>query len=207
MNSIQALQITIKLKHMRTAILISLLFISTVCLGNTIANSSVKLLKFNQHQETDTLTVFQNDETVFTKKSDFVTRPCSRPQLVTYYDLIEPKDGTYYFIYNDKKQLIQEGKYTVRVSTIDEWNKKGAFYDRTVYYYKKNGKLKMTNVQKDGRMFKTEYFNSKKRIKEIKYYDKKSSDTDRIEMYKNGKLKETRVYKSFSTYTTIKAKD
>lgn len=154
--------------------------------------------------EIDTVRVFQNDSNVFNKVITFVTRPCSKPQLATFYELIEPKDGVYYFIYNEKKQLIKEGKYTASYTYEGRINENGGFYDSKSYNYKKNGKLNFIHYQEEGRNLKTEYFDSKKRIKGIRYLDKKSGDTSKIEIYKKGKLKETRVYKSFSTYYTVK---
>lgn len=58
----------------------------------------------------------------------------------------------------------------------------------------------------DGRNHKTEHFDSKKRLKKIRYFKKESSETEKIEIYKKGQLKETRIYTSFSTYHTMKAK-
>lgn len=150
----------------------------------------------------DTLWVSQNDTAVFKQVVGFVHHPCSKPKLVTYYELIQPKDSTYYFIYNSNKELILEGQYIVE----SELNKSGNFYNSKRYYYKKNGTLNSIHYQKDGRNFKTEYFDRKKRFTKIRYIDKKSEETTKIEIYKKGLLKETRIYKSFSTYCTVKAK-
>lgn len=188
------------------------LFLLLKCSGfcSTLKNNHLQdnahvFQKTNYQTDTDTLRVFQNDSTVFNKVITFLTRPCSKPQLATFYELIEPKEGVYYFIYNEKKQLLKEGKYTANYTYEGIIYTKAAFYDSKSYNYKKNGKLNFIHYQEEGRNLKTEYFDSKKRIKRIRYLDKKSGDVSKIEIYKRGQLKATRVYKSFSTYDTVKA--
>lgn len=160
-------------------------------------------------QNTDTLRVSQSDKNTFEKQilpvrlhySPIPFANLRQPRFQTHYELINPKNGAYYFIYNDKKQLIQEGIYSIRQFTYQDKTKEhGAFYDSKYYYYKKNGKLTSIHYQQDGRSRKTEYFDKKKRLKKIVFFDKKSSDTEKIEIYKKGQLKETRIYTSFDNY-------
>ena len=115
-----------------------------------------------------------------------------------------PHDGAYYYIYNDKGQLIQEGKYTARYVYEGNTIENGNFYNSKSYYYKDNGNLSSTHYQVDGRNFKTELYNRKRILTEVIYFNKKSGDKEKVEIYKNGKLKETRIYKSFDTYDTVK---
>lgn len=79
-------------------------------------------------QNTDTLRVSQSDTTVFEKKI-FPARLHYSPipfanlfesRFRTSYELINPQNGAYYFIYDNKKQLIKEGLYTVRKFTIKD---------------------------------------------------------------------------------------
>lgn len=178
------------------------------------AVSLVFISSHNFAQKTDTLHVFQNDEKVFEKKV-FLTRlhyspipfaNANQSKFQINYVLINPQIGAYYFIYNDKKQLVTEGLYALRASENQgKINENGAFYDSKTYRYKKNGSLISIHYQLAGRNFKTAYYDRKKRLKKITYYNLKSSDTEKIEIYQKGKLKETRIYTSFKNYYKVKA--
>lgn len=154
--------------------------------------------------EIDTLWVSQNDTTKFKKEEILITRPCSNPELSIQYILTDPVNDAYYFIYNDKQQLIMEGKYTREYTYAEATIKEGNFYNSKDYSYRKNGSLDLIHYMKDGRNYKTEYFDRKKRLTKIRYFDKRSGNLEKIELYKNDQLKETRVYTSFSNYYTIK---
>lgn len=155
--------------------------------------------------DTDTLWVSQNDSTVFRKEEVMVKHPDSYPKFMEKYTLINPKDGAYYFVYNGSQQLIEEGKYTAQYTYEGITYKEGNFYNQKTYSYKKNGKLETKHVQEDGRNLKTEFFNNDGQLTEIKYFNKKSSDIEKVEIYNKGKLKETRIYKGFNNYDTVKA--
>lgn len=155
--------------------------------------------------DTDTLRVFQNDPAVFKKEELIVKHPETKPKLTIGYELLNPKDGTYYLIYNDKKQLVKEGKYSAQYKYEGIVYNQGGFYNSKSYLYRENGTLETIHYQEDGRNLKTEFFDRNKQLTKIKYLNKKSSDTDKIEIYKKGKLKETHIYKGFNTYYTIKA--
>ncbi|MBE0392215.1 hypothetical protein [Flavobacterium sp. PL002] len=158
---------------------------------------SISKVKYKKHTlEIDTLWVSQNDTTVFKQEEIFIHRPCSKPQLVKQYQLLNPIEGAYYFIYNDEKQLIKAGKYTIEQRYEGQQNKQGNFYDSKNYNYKNNGKLAFIHYQEDGRNLKTEYFDSKKRLKSIRYLNKKSGEISKIENYKKGLLQETRTIKA-----------
>jgi len=155
-------------------------------------------------QKTDTLHVYQADTSVF-EKMDFIShRPCSRPEIVTRYKLIEPKDNVYYYIYNDKNLLVKAGKYTENY-IIDEVEQTAGFYNLKKFYYKKNKKLSGINYQEDGRNIKTEFYDGKNKLKRIRYFDKKSEKIVKLELYKNNELKETRIFKNYyaKIYDTI----
>ncbi|AZA77582.1 hypothetical protein EG347_08675 [Chryseobacterium sp. G0186] len=194
-----------------------LLFFTTVIIGckctqpNDRSEKENTVISKEYHKsgqsDTDTLWVSQNDSTVFKKEEVLIQRPDSNPELSVRYELIKPKDNAYYFIYDDKKQLIKEGKYTSQYTYEGIIYKQGDFYNSKNYTYKKNGNLETIHYQEDGRNLKTEYFDSEKRLTKIRYLNKKSSDTEKIEIYKNGKLKETRIYKGFNSYDTVKADD
>ncbi|WP_434380998.1 hypothetical protein [Sphingobacterium spiritivorum] len=149
--------------------------------------------------ESDTLWVSQHDTTVFRREEVMISRPCSNPELEERFELIKPINEAYYYIYDNNKQLIMEGKYTYEGTE----GKEGNFYNSKSYYYKTNGDVKAIHYREDGRDIKTESFDGNKRLKEIMYRDKKSGNIQKVEIYSNGKLKETRVYKSFDTYNTI----
>lgn len=170
---------------------------------NEYANSPSIFNRKKLHDK-DTLRVSQDDQSVFRYEKALITRPCSKPQFQDRYELIHPQIDTYYFIYNPKKELIFEGKYTAKGHDEKPLYKKVNFYNSKRYYYKKNGQLEMIHYQEDGRNSKTEYFDGKKRLVKIRYIDKKSEETSKIEIYKNNRLAETRTYTSFSQYTTVK---
>lgn len=117
-------------------------------------------------QEVDTLVVYQNDTTLFEARL-IPTRPCSKPRLEFAYELKNPKDSTYYLIYNEKGQLVKEGLYTAKY-VIDGIEQSG-FYNSKYYYYKRNGKLSQIFYQKDGRNDRTEYYKSGK-LKETRFF-------------------------------------
>lgn len=159
----------------------------------------------NSQSEIDTLWVAQNDTSVFRQIETIIHRPCSHPEFVVQYELITPKEGAYYLIYNDKKQLIKEGVYTTKYTYEGQTYEQGNFYNSKNYYYKKNGVLETIHYQKDGRNRKTEYFDSKKQLAKIRHIDKKTGSTTKIESYKKGQLKQIRIYTNFNKYYTIKA--
>lgn len=116
-------------------------------------------------QQLDTLTVYQNDTLVFDTNVSWIQRPCQKPEWQISYKLKSPKDSTYYFIYSDKGQLVEEGLYTSKYS-IDDKEYSG-FYNSKLYYYKDNGKLSRIYYQEDGRNVKIEFYKRGK-LKEIK---------------------------------------
>ena len=184
-----------------------LLFILSVfCISCTFGNNeskqnnmTAKVKYKSSPSESDTLWVSQHDTTVFRREEVMISRPCSNPELEERFELIKPINEAYYYIYDNNKQLIMEGKYTYEGIQ----SKEGNFYNSKSYYYKTNGDLKSIHYREDGRDIKTESFDGNKRLKEIMYRDKKSGNIQKVEIYSNGKLKETRVYKSFDTYNTI----
>lgn len=197
---------------MRTKSLLLFLVFSIICSSFMKGNDgdkkeNVSISKINNLPERDTLRVFQNDPSVFKKTEDIITRPCSNPEPTTIrYELINPKDNAYYLIYNDKKQLVLEGVYTPQYTYEGILYNKGDFYNSKTYSYTKNGNLDTVHYMEDGRNLKTEYFDTKIQLTKIRYLNKKSGELSRIELYKNGQLKETRTYVSFNKYTTVKAK-
>lgn len=197
---------------MRTKSLLLFLVFSIICSSFMKGNDgdkkeNVSISKINYLTERDTLRVFQNDPSVFKKTEDIITRPCSNPEPTTIrYELINPQDNAYYLIYNDKKQLVLEGVYTAQYTYEGILYNKGDFYNSKTYSYTKNGNLDTVHYMEDGRNLKTEYFDTKIQLTKIRYLNKKSGELSRIELYKNGQLKETRTYVSFNKYTTVKAK-
>ena len=174
--------------------------------NDTSKNTIISKVKFKRSSaESDTLWVSQNDSTFFRKEDVLVQRPCSNPEFQIHYEMLKPINDAYYYIYNDKQQLISEGKYTQKYTYEGATKMSGNFYDEKSYYYRNNGKLKMIHYMKDGRNDKTESYDRKKRLTEITYFDKKSSNKEKVEIYDKGKLQETRIYKSFDTYVTEKA--
>lgn len=157
--------------------------------------------------ETDTLHVSQQDTSIFRRVEHIAARPCSKPELVQRYELIAPKDGVYYFIYNAKEQLVLEGIFSADFTYEGVSYKEGNFYHSKRYMYKKNGNLEAIYIQEDGRNKTAAFYNSKKQVISIRYFDKKSGDTEKNERYKNGRLKETRIYSSFNTYRTMRVGD
>lgn len=187
---------------------VTIIYYSVFPENDNIQKEPVFILKAyhkNNQYNTDTLWVSQNDSTVFKKKEAMLHRPCANPELSVQYELINPKNGAYYLIYNTKKQLIMEGIYSAQYTYEGQTYKQGNFYNAKRYSYKKNGNIATIHYQEDGRNIKTEHFDSKKRLTKIKYFDKKSSNTEKIELYKKGALKETRVYTGFSKYYTVRA--
>ncbi|QXP58555.1 hypothetical protein [Olleya sp. HaHaR_3_96] len=144
-------------------------------------------------QTKDTLIVFQNDPLVFEKLELMSHRPCSKPRLEIHYKLIKPKNNTYYFIYNDKNQLVKEGTYTAKYSHEGiDYN--GAFYDINYYFYRKNGNLKTVHTQKNGRNSTTEFYGRNNRLKMISYFDEKSGNLVKDVIYKKNKVTEQIEY-------------
>jgi len=165
----------------------------------------VQKIKYKKNTtNNDTLWVSQNDTTYFRKEKVIRSRPCSYAKLETQYELIKPLNNAYYFIYNDKKQLIFEGKYSSEYTDEGQTNKNGYFYNSKTYQYKSNGNLESIHYMVNGRSSKTELFDRKKRVSEITYYDKKTSDKAKVEIYDEGKLDETHIYTSFNNYYTVK---
>lgn len=115
-------------------------------------------------EKTDTLKVYQNDTSLFYSKL-IPTRPCSKPRAEFSYELKNPKENTYYLIFNQKGQLVEEGFYTSK-HIIDGTN--GGFYNSKYYYYKNNGKLSRVYHEVDGKTLKVEYYKNGK-LKEIKH--------------------------------------
>lgn len=152
----------------------------------------------------DTLWVSQNDSTVFNQKEEMSGNLGQRPKLVTNYELKAPKNGVYYFIHNPIGQLIMEGQYDSEFTYDEQLYKHGNFYNSKTYSYNKNGNLETIHYMADGRNLKTEHYDSQKRLIKIRYIDKKSESTTKVELYKNGVLAETRVYTSFDKYHTVK---
>ncbi|UKN02271.1 hypothetical protein K6119_01900 [Paracrocinitomix mangrovi] len=118
-------------------------------------------------QVVDTVEVNQRDTLVFESILSWNQRPCQKPEWNTSFEIINPKDSTYYLIYNEKGQLIEEGLYTL--TYYIEGKKYSGFLNSKYYSYKNNGKLYKVFYQIDGRYARTEY-------------------------YKRGKLKETREF-------------
>lgn len=185
----------------------------TGCNGchNHIPNTKSNKIIYRIHnktslQDADTLWVSQNDTTVFKSEEGMQRNPGQKAKWVTHYELKNPRNGAYYFIYNDAQQLIQEGIYTAQYTTSEgKTIEDGNFYNSKSYYYKDNGKLSAIHYQVDGRNFKTELYNRKKVLTEVIYFNKKSGDKEKVEIYENGKLKETRIYTAFDVYHTLEA--
>ncbi|WP_163410813.1 hypothetical protein [Flavobacterium ajazii] len=193
--------------------LILLLFFSAISCNFTTEkhssekeNSIISKIKYKKNTSgTDTLWVSQNDISVFRQEEVMISRPCSNPELQMRYELINPRNEAYYFIYNNKKQLVTEGKYTNEYTYEGQTYKRGDFYNVKSYYYKSNGNLKSIHYMKDGRNHKTELFDNKKRLTEIMFYDQKTGDRTKVEIYDKGQLEETHIYTSFDDYYTVKA--
>lgn len=161
-------------------------------------NGNTKIYKIKHKKNTteiDTLWVSKNDTTVFKQEEVIIHRPCSNPELSMTYELLKPINEAYYFIYDNKKQLILEGKFTNEYIYEGIKYKNGDFYNSKSYSYDSDGALKSIHYMEDGRNKKTELFDRKKRITQITYFDKKSSDKIKVEVYDNGELKETHIHK------------
>ncbi|MFT5820456.1 MAG: hypothetical protein ACI8ZM_001698 [Crocinitomix sp.] len=124
-------------------------------------------------QSIDTLRVYQNDTLVFNSTFSWNNYKCWHispfrrlPPFSIHYEIINPKDSTYYFIYNEQEQLVKEGMYS---SKCFEGETYGDFYKCKYYYYDDKGRLAKIHYREDGHRDKGEY-------------------------YKRGKLKETKVY-------------
>ena len=156
----------------------------------------------------DTLRVYQNDPILFLLLTTIISRPCSKPKGTVSYKLRNPKNNVYYYIYNDKKQLVKEGKYTLHYS-YEGVNYKGGFYNLKYYYYRKNGSLQTVHYQEDGRNSKTELYNKNHKLKQITYIDKKTETPTKMEYYRQKKKKKTRFFTNYyaNKYYTIKAKN
>lgn len=155
-------------------------------------------------QTKDTLWVIETDTLYFERMEGFINRPCSNPEYYLNYELHHPIDQMYYYIYDEKLNLKQEGLYSnsnVYNGNVSEY---GAFFDCIYYSYNKRGTLTVMSYMKKGRNFKIELVDGKERLKEITYYAEASGNREKVEHYKKGKLKETRYYTSFSNYYTIK---
>ncbi|MBE8723682.1 hypothetical protein [Flavobacterium hungaricum] len=163
-------------------------------------------LKTNK-SEIDTLWVSQNDTSVFRKEEFMAARPCSKPELQTRYELISPKDNAYYFIYDDQGKLFMEGKYTSSYTYEGITTNNGNFYNTKNYSYNDDGVLTTIHYMEDGRNLKTESYDKKKKLEKIRFIDKKTGETTKIEFYDDGLLEKTRYYTSFDQYTTVKARN
>ena len=110
-------------------------------------------------QKVDTLSVHQNDTVQFHCIGAFIQRPCSNVEFSVHYELKKPNLDTYYYIYNEKNLLAEEGIYSTLM--IDNEAVPG-FYNSKYYSYSKRGKLKIIFYQKDGRNIQTEYYRNGK---------------------------------------------
>lgn len=116
-----------------------------------------------------------------------IHRPCSNPEFSIRYELINPKVNSYYFItMNNNNWYWREN--TQKSIHMKVLLKNQEIFITQSYSYKSNGKLKAIHYMEDGRNSKLELYDRKKRLKEIIYYDKKSSDKTKIEIYDNGQV-------------------
>lgn len=148
-------------------------------------------------QKVDTLRVKETDTLLFnqeTRTQYFCGLPLfsKRPEEITVYSLKNPKPNTYYYIYNAKNKLVKEGKY-IKNCVFNKQTTKG-FCNFKTYYYAKNGQLIGIDYIQDGRSFKFETY-YKQQLKHVTFYNKHTGKITKIEEHKNGKLKETLVYK------------
>ncbi|WP_300675305.1 hypothetical protein [Soonwooa sp.] len=187
----------------------SMFFLAVSCDGNsskkTVIISKIKL-KTND-KECDTLWVSQNDPKVFEKDTVLAGGPGQLPKERIDYVMIAPKTDAYYYIYNEYGQLDMEGKREMRYANGNYIYPTPYFYNSKSYSYRNNGRVRSMHEIRDGRSYKTEIYDRKGKIDEIIYFDKKSGNKQKVEIYDDGKLEETRVYKSFDNYDVIKAKD
>ena len=151
----------------------------------------------------DTLWVSQNDSTVFAQKEVMTRNPERMPEPITVYELKEPKDGVYYYIYDREGKLFLEGRYDSKYTYDGITTNQGNFYNSKSYSYRNNGKLSSVHYMEDGRNLKTESYNRKEQLDEVRYIDKKSATTTKVEIYENGEVQKTRVYTSFDNYYTV----
>ncbi|WP_312825729.1 hypothetical protein [Epilithonimonas sp.] len=151
----------------------------------------------------DTLWVSQNDSKVFLQKEVMSGNPGQRPEPITIYELKAPIDGAYYYIYDNEEKLFMEGRYDSEYTYEGQVYKQGNFYNSKSYRYRDNGKLNSVHYMEDGRNVKTESYNRKEQLDEVRYIDKKSVTTTKVEIYENGEVKKTRVYTSFDNYYTV----
>lgn len=151
----------------------------------------------------DTLWVSQNDSKVFLQKEVMSGNPGQRPEPVTIYELKAPVDSAYYYIYDNEGKLFMEGRYDSEYTYEGITTDQGNFYNSKSYRYRDNGKLRSVHYMEDGRNLKTESYNRKEQLDEVRYIDKKSETTTKVEIYENGEVKKTRVYTSFDNYYTV----
>jgi len=151
----------------------------------------------------DTLWISQNDSKVFIQKEVMSGNPGQRPEPVTIYELKAPVDGAYYYIYDKEGKLVMEGRYDSEYTYEGHFNQLGNFYNSKTYRYRDNGKLRSVHYMKDGRNVKTESYNRKEQLDAVRYIDKKSEMTTKVEIYENDEVKKTRVYTSFDNYYTV----
>lgn len=175
------------------------------CHSKEPQNIIISKIHYKPNSKTiDTLWISQNDSTVF-KREEVLTRNYHQtPKFETRYELKDPKNGVYYFIHNNIGPLVMEGRYDSEFTYEGHINKHGNFYNSKTYSYKKNGDLETIHYMEDGRNLKTEHYDRKKRLSKIRYIDKKSESTTKIEIYDHGILDKTRVYTSFDNYYTVK---
>lgn len=176
-----------KIRYLLLPILLSIICFNCITSNDNTKQKNTIISKIKPKtnpSEIDTLWVSQNDTSVFKQEEVIGSRPCSNPERQVIYELINPKDSAYYFIYNDLQQLVIEGEYTSEYTYEGATYKQGNFYNSKNYSYNENGDLVAIHYQEDGRYVKTELFDSKKRLTEIRYIDKKSQDTKKIEIYK-----------------------
>ncbi len=118
-------------------------------------------------QAVDTLIVYQNDTTVFNSTGAFVQWPCRKPEFHISYEIKTPVDSAYYFIYNEEKQLAEEGIYQSKLIDGVSYN---GMLDSKYYRYHKNGKLYILFYKENGRTVKAEFYNKRGKFKEVKVY-------------------------------------
>ncbi len=128
-------------------------------LGCTITNNDYILLKEKYKKSKDTLVISQTDTTMFEKRDfyqncSFNIFKSNKPD-ATVYILKNPINGVYYYVFNDKNQLVAEGKYTKGNGRM---NFGEGYFERT-YQYKKNGKLNSIDYYKKGKLIKTIVYN------------------------------------------------
>jgi antitoxin component YwqK of YwqJK toxin-antitoxin module len=116
-------------------------------------------------QQVDTLIVYQNDTTQF-RAFYAANHYHKKGELTVHYRLKNPQDSTYYFIYNDKGQLMEQGLYTANYF-IDGESYRG-FLNSTYYHYH-NRRWMIVYYKEEGRTVHKEY-------------------------YKKGKLKPTKIF-------------